>query len=241
MATKYRRVLVKLSGEALADRSDNAILGSENLNKTAVAIKDMVDLGVQVCIVVGAGNIWRGRLAETIGIERSTADYMGMLGTVINALALQSSLENIGVETRVMSAIEMNRIAEPYIKRKAERHLEKGRVLIFGGGTGNPFFTTDTTAALRANELGCEAILMAKNGVDGVYSDDPRKNREATFFSHLSYREMLNKNLAVMDNTALSLCMGTDIEIRVFNMADVRNFHRIITGEAIGTVIDKGE
>ncbi len=241
MATKYRRVLVKLSGEALADRSDNAILGSENLNKTAVAIKDMVDLGVQVCIVVGAGNIWRGRLAETIGIERSTADYMGMLGTVINALALQSSLENIGVETRVMSAIEMNRIAEPYIKRKAERHLEKGRVLIFGGGTGNPFFTTDTTAALRANELGCEAILMAKNGVDGVYSDDPRKNSEATFFSHLSYREMLNKNLAVMDNTALSLCMGTDIEIRVFNMADVRNFHRIITGEAIGTVIDKGE
>lgn len=241
MATKYKRVLVKLSGEALADRSDNAILGSENLNKTAVAIKDMVDLGVQVCIVVGAGNIWRGRLAETIGIERSTADYMGMLGTVINALALQSSLENIGVETRVMSAIEMNRIAEPYIKRKAERHLEKGRVLIFGGGTGNPFFTTDTTAALRANELGCEAILMAKNGVDGVYSDDPRKNSEATFFSHLSYREMLNKNLAVMDNTALSLCMGTDIEIRVFNMADVRNFHRIITGEAIGTVIDKGE
>lgn len=241
MATKYKRVLVKLSGEALADRSENAILGSENLNKTAVAIKDMVDLGVQVCIVVGAGNIWRGRLAETIGIERSTADYMGMLGTVINALALQSALENIGVATRVMSAIEMNRVAEPYIKRKAERHLEKGRVLIFGGGTGNPFFTTDTTAALRANELGCEAILMAKNGVDGVYSDDPRKNSEAVFFSHLSYREMLNKNLAVMDNTALSLCMGTDIEIRVFNMADARNFHRIITGEAIGTVIDKGE
>ena len=241
MATKYKRVLVKLSGEALADRSENAILGSENLNKTAVAIKDMVDLGVQFCIVVGAGNIWRGRLAETIGIERSTADYMGMLGTVINALALQSALENIGVATRVMSAIEMNRVAEPYIKRKAERHLEKGRVLIFGGGTGNPFFTTDTTAALRANELGCEAILMAKNGVDGVYSDDPRKNSEAVFFSHLSYREMLNKNLAVMDNTALSLCMGTDIEIRVFNMADARNFHRIITGEAIGTVIDKGE
>ena len=185
MPTKYKRVLVKLSGEALSDREHDAILGAYNLNKVSQAIKDMVDLGVQVCIVVGAGNIWRGRLAESIGIERSTADYMGMLGTIINSLALQSALENNGMDTRVMTSIEMRQIAEPYIKRKAERHLEKGRVIIFGGGTGNPYFTTDTTAALRANELNCDAILMAKNGVDGVYSADPRKNKDAVLFKYV--------------------------------------------------------
>lgn len=241
MAIKYRRVLIKLSGEALADKKDHSILEAYSLNKVSKAIKDMVDKGVQVCIVVGAGNIWRGRLAESIGIERSTADYMGMLGTIINSLALQSSLENIGVVTRVMTSIEMNRIAEPYIKRKADNHLNKGRVIIFGGGTGNPFFTTDTTAALRANELNCDAILMAKNGVDGVYSDDPRKNPDAVLFNHLTYKEMLKKDLSVMDNTALSLCMDTNIELRVFNMADLDNFSRIINGEDIGTTITKGE
>jgi len=241
MAIKYRRVLIKLSGEALADKEDHSILEAYSLNKVSKAIKDMVDKGVQVCVVVGAGNIWRGRLAESIGIERSTADYMGMLGTIINSLALQSSLENIGVVTRVMTSIEMNRIAEPYIKRKADNHLNKGRVIIFGGGTGNPFFTTDTTAALRANELNCDAILMAKNGVDGVYSDDPRKNPDAVLFTHLTYKEMLKKDLSVMDNTALSLCMDTNIELRVFNMADLDNFNRIINGEDIGTTITKGE
>lgn len=241
MPTKYKRVLVKLSGEALSDREHDAILGAYNLNKVSQAIKDMVDLGVQVCIVVGAGNIWRGRLAESIGIERSTADYMGMLGTIINSLALQSALENNGMDTRVMTSIEMGQIAEPYIKRKAERHLEKGRVIIFGGGTGNPYFTTDTTAALRANELNCDAILMAKNGVDGVYSADPRKNKDAVLFKELTYKEMLNKELEVMDNTAVSLCMHTNIELRVFNMADYFNFHRVIMGEEIGTTIKKGE
>lgn len=241
MPTKYKRVLVKLSGEALSDREHDAILGAYNLNKVSQAIKDMVDLGVQVCIVVGAGNIWRGRLAESIGIERSTADYMGMLGTIINSLALQSALENNGMDTRVLTSIEMRQIAEPYIKRKAERHLEKGRVIIFGGGTGNPYFTTDTTAALRANELNCDAILMAKNGVDGVYSADPRKNKDAVLFKELTYKEMLNKELEVMDNTAVSLCMHTKIELRVFNMADYFNFHRVIMGEEIGTTIKKGE
>lgn len=241
MPTKYKRVLVKLSGEALSDREHDAILGAYNLNKVSQAIKDMVDLGVQVCIVVGAGNIWRGRLAESIGIERSTADYMGMLGTIINSLALQSALENNGMDTRVMTSIEMRQIAEPYIKRKSERHLEKGRVIIFGGGTGNPYFTTDTTAALRANELNCDAILMAKNGVDGVYSADPRKNKDAVLFKELTYKEMLNKELEVMDNTAVSLCMHTNIELRVFNMADYFNFHRVIMGEEIGTTIKKGE
>lgn len=238
---KYKRILLKLSGEALADRENDAILGAFNLNKVSLAIKDMVNQGVQVCIVVGAGNIWRGRLAETIGIERSTADYMGMLGTIINALALQSALENNGMDTRVMTSIEMNRLAEPYIKRKAESHLSKGRVIIFGGGTGNPFFTTDTTAALRANELNCDAILMAKNGVDGVYSCDPRKNKNAEFYSELTYKEMLSKDLEVMDNTALSLCMNTDIELRVFNMSDYQNFNRVVNGENIGTTIKKGE
>ena len=228
MPTKYKRVLVKLSGEALSDREHDAILGAYNLNKVSHAIKDMVDLGVQVCIVVGAGNIWRGRLAESIGIERSTADYMGMLGTIINSLALQSALENNGMDTRVMTS-------------KAERHLEKGRVIIFGGGTGNPYFTTDTTAALRANELNCDAILMAKNGVDGVYSADPRKDKDAVLFKELTYKEMLNKELEVMDNTAVSLCMHTKIELRVFNMADYFNFHRVIMGEEIGTTIKKGE
>lgn len=241
MSVKYKRVLLKLSGEALSDREHDAILGSYNLNKVSAAIKEMVDLGVQVCIVVGAGNIWRGRLAESIGIERSTADYMGMLGTIINALALQSALENNGMETRVMTSIEMKQIAEPYIKRKAENHLQKGRVIIFGGGTGNPFFTTDTTAALRANELNCEAILMAKNGADGVYSADPRKNKDAEFYPSLTFKEMLKKELEVMDNTALSLCMNTDIEIRVFNMADYQNFHRVIMGENVGTIIKKGD
>lgn len=241
MANKYKRVLVKLSGEALQDKQNSAILDSQKLNEVAVAIKDMVDQGVEVCIVVGAGNIWRGRLAETIGIDRSEADYMGMLGTIINAVAVKASLINNGLDAQVLSAIEVKQLAKQFTKERALKALNKGKVLIFAGGTGNPYFTTDTCAALRANEVGCDAILMAKNGVEGVYSDDPRKNPNAEFYSKLTYSEMLAKNLSVMDNAALSLCINTNIELRVFNMADMKNFGRVIAGENIGTTITKGE
>ena len=241
MANKYKRVLVKLSGEALQDKQNSAILDSQKLNEVAIAIKDMVDQGVEVCIVVGAGNIWRGRLAETIGIDRSEADYMGMLGTIINAVAVKASLINNGIDAQVLSAIEVKQLAKQFTKERALKALNSGKVLIFAGGTGNPYFTTDTCAALRANEVGCDAILMAKNGVEGVYSDDPRKNPNAEFYSKLTYSEMLAKNLSVMDNAALSLCINTNIELRVFNMADMKNFGRVIAGENIGTTITKGE
>ena len=206
-----------------------------------MSIKDIVDNGVEVCIVVGAGNIWRGRIADTIGIDRSEADYMGMLGTIINAVAVKSALENNGLKSAVLSAIEVKQLAKQFTKESAMKAFEQGKVLVFAGGTGNPYFTTDTCAALRANEVGCDAILMAKNGVDGVYSDDPRKNKDAVFFSKLTYDEMLAKNLSVMDNAALSLCINTNIEIRVFNMSDLNNFKRVIQGENIGTTITKGE
>ena len=239
MANKYHRVLVKLSGESLADHANNGILEAKRLKEVATAIKLMVNRGVDVCVVVGAGNIWRGKLADSIGVERTTADHMGMLGTIINALALQSSLENIGVQSRVMTSFEIKEVAEPYIRRRAIRHLEKNRVVIFGGGTGIPYFTTDTTAALRANEMECDAIMMAKNGVDGVYSADPKRNPDAVFFPKLSYKEMLGKDLGIMDNTALSLCMNTNIELRVFNMDKLENFEKILDGEDIGTTIKK--
>lgn len=237
---KYRRVLVKLSGEALAKKGHDEIFDAENLNKVALALKSMTEEGVQIAVVVGGGNIWRGKLAESIGVERSTADYMGMLGTIINALALQSALNQVGVDSRVMSAIEVRQVCEPYIKLRAIRHLEKGRVVIFGGGTGNPYFTTDTTAALRANDIGCDAILMAKNGVDGVYTSDPRTDKDAKFIKEISYKDMLDMNLKVMDRTAISLCMDTNIELRVFNMADVTNFKKVIDGDSLGTTIRKG-
>ena len=187
---KYKRVLVKLSGEALAKKGKDEIFDATNLNQVALALKSIVDKGVQVSVVVGGGNIWRGKLAESIGVERSTADYMGMLGTIINALALQSALNQVGVDSRVMSAIEVRQVCEPYIKLRAIRHLEKGRIVIFGGGTGSPYFTTDTTAALRANDINCDAILMAKNGVDGVHTADPRTNKDAKFISNISYSEI---------------------------------------------------
>lgn len=236
---KYKRVLVKLSGEALAKKGKDEIFDATNLNQVALALKSIVDKGVQVSVVVGGGNIWRGKLAESIGVERSTADYMGMLGTIINALALQSALNQVGVDSRVMSAIEVRQVCEPYIKLRAIRHLEKGRIVIFGGGTGSPYFTTDTTAALRANDINCDAILMAKNGVDGVYTSDPRTNKDAKFISNISYKEMLDMNLQVMDRTAASLCMDTNIELRVFNMNDTSNFIKVIEGENIGTTIRK--
>ena len=238
MPTKYKRVLVKLSGEALSDREHDAILGAYNLNKVSHAIKDMVDLGVQVCIVVGAGNIWRGRLAESIGIERSTADYMGMLGTIINSLALQSALENNGMDTRVMTSIEVRQIAEPYIKRKAERHLEKGRVVIFGAGSGNPYFSTDTAAALRAAEIEADVILLAKN-VDGVYDKDPNKFADAKKYDTLTYMEVIEQGLQVMDTTATTLCMDNNIPILVFGLEGDGNIKRAMLGEKIGTIVSK--
>lgn len=241
MENKYKRVLLKLSGEALANKQDGEIFEATNLNNVAQTIKKMHERGVEVAVVVGGGNIWRGRLAQSIGVERSTADYMGMLGTIINSLALQSALENNGVDSRVLTAIEMRTVAEPYIRRRAIRHLEKGRVVIFGGGTGNPYFTTDTTASLRANDIGCDAILMAKNGVEGVFTDDPRNNKDAKFISEISYKDMIDMNLKVMDRTAISLCMDTNIELRVFNMDDPNNIIRILDGENVGTTIKKGE
>lgn len=240
MANTYNRVLLKLSGEALKGNS-TSIFDSNNILEVSKAIKLMVERGVEVAVVVGAGNIWRGKLAESIGIERAQADYMGMLGTIINALALQSSLQNQGIDARVMTSIEMESVAEQYILRRAVHHLESGKVVIFGGGTGNPYFTTDTTAALRALETNCDAILMAKNGVDGVYSADPKTNKEAILYKKLTFQELLQKNLGVMDNTAVSLCLNSNLEIRVFSMQDTSNFAKILDGEEIGTIVKKGD
>ena len=237
MKTIYQRIVIKFSGEALADTAKGSILDQEKLAKVAKAVKSVVDAGVQVGIVVGAGNIWRGRLAEKIGIEQATADYMGMLGTIINAMAVQSALEQAGIDCRVMSSINVNQVCEPYLRRKALHHLDEGRVVIFAGGTGNPYFTTDTTATLRALEVNAEAILMAKNGVDGVFDDDPRTNKDAKLISHLSYRELIAKKLNVMDLTAAAMLEGKKIEIRVFNMDNPENVMKVLSGEAIGTVI----
>lgn len=236
----YKRILLKLSGEALSDNRQKLILDAGHLDIIATAIKSMYEQGVQIAIVVGAGNIWRGKLAEQIGIERSTADYMGMLGTIINALALQSAVEKTGLECRVMSAIEVKAVSEPYIKKRAISHMEKGRVVIFAGGTGNPFFTTDTTATLRAIEIEADAILMAKNGVDGVYDDDPRTNKNANFIPEITFGDLLTKNLQVMDQTAVSMIQYQDIIIHVFNMNDTHNFLRVLNGEKIGTIVKKG-
>lgn len=237
---KYQHVLIKLSGEALAPAATrDSILSVEVINRYARAIKQVVDLGVQVSIVVGGGNIWRGKLAEEMGMERATADYMGMLGTIINALALQNVFEQHGLQTRVQTALPVNSVAEPYIRRRALRHLEKGRVMIFGGGTGNPYFSTDTTAALRAAEMGADAILMAKSGVDGVYSADPKKDPSAKMYHQLKFIDILKNGLQVMDSTAVSLCMDNDIDLIVFNMNDETNLVRIVNGEAIGTHITK--
>ena len=235
---KYKRVLIKLSGEALKGDSSQ-IFDPELLKNVAKVIREVSLEGAEICIVVGAGNIWRGKLAETIGIEYATADYMGMLGTIINGMAIRSALEQVGLEARVMSAINAPQVAEPYIFKKAVRHLEKGRVVIFAGGTGSPFFTTDTCAALRAKEMNCDAILMAKNGVEGVYSDDPRVNKDAELIKNITYKEVLDRDLKVMDSTAVSLLKDSNVEIKVFNMADVSNFKKVIRGEDIGTTITK--
>ncbi len=231
----YKRVLLKLSGEALAGNEKN--FDPVVLRQLAAEIKEVHDAGVQVAIVVGGGNFIRGKSLQEMGADRVTGDSMGMLATIINALAIQTYLEGIDVDTRVMTAIEMPKVAEPFIQRRAVRHLEKGRVVIFGGGTGSPYFSTDTTAALRASEIKADVILMAKNGVDGVYSADPKKDPKAVKFDELSYMEMLSRNLQVMDSTATSMCKDNHIEILVFNMNEAGNILKAVKGEAIGTVI----
>lgn len=234
---RYKRVIIKLSGEALAGDLGYG-LNQEILSSIATQISEIVDLGVQVAVVVGGGNIWRGVAGSSKGMDRATADYMGMLATVINSLALQDALENYGVVTRVQTAIEMRQIAEPYIRRRAIRHLEKGRVVIFAAGTGNPYFSTDTTAALRAAEIEAEVILMAKK-VDGVYDADPVKNPDAKKFSDLGYIEVLNKGLGVMDSTAASLCMDNNIPLIVFSINEAGNIKKVILGENIGTYVGR--
>lgn len=234
---KYKRVVLKLSGEALAGDQGFGINPPE-LKTVAKEIKEVHAMGVQVCIVVGGGNMWRGVTGEKLGMERAQADYIGMLATIMNALSLQDALEGIGVSTRVQTSIEMRQIAEPYIRRKAIRHLEKGRVVIFAGGTGSPYFSTDTTAALRAAEMNADAILMAKNGVDGVYSADPKKDPNAKKYAHLTHMDIIDKHLHVMDSTASSMSMDNHIPLVVFNLNTPGNILKVVKGEHIGTTIE---
>lgn len=234
---KYKRIILKLSGEALADKKDGTILDNEKLKNIALAVKQMHDAGVQIGIVVGAGNIFRGKIASKIGIDQTNGDYMGMLGTIINCTALSSALEKIGVTTRVMSAIDVNKIAEPYIYKRAIAHLECNKVVLFAAGTGNPYFTTDTCASLRALEINADAILMAKNGVDGVYDSDPKINKDAKFLKHLTYHDIIEKNLNVMDQTSITMLIGKHKEVRIFSMDDINNFMKVIEGENIGSTI----
>ena len=236
---KYERIILKLSGETLMGDKAYGIDPKTALSLSS-QIKEIKDMGVQVAIVIGGGNIFRGVSAsEDGGIDRATADYMGMLATLINGMALQNALEKCGVNTRVQTALEMAKIAEPYIRRRAMRHLEKGRVVIFAGGTGNPYFSTDTTAALRASEINAQVILKATK-VDGVYSADPKKDSKAEKFEELSYIDVLNKRLKVMDATAITLCMENNIPIIVFNMWTPNNLKRVIAGEKIGTLVREG-
>jgi uridylate kinase len=234
---RWKRIVFKPSGEALAGPSGRGLDGP-TLDQTAVEIIDIrQNLDVDVAVVVGGGNFWRGRTGAMEGMDATQSDHIGMLGTVMNALALQDALEQLHQPTRVQSAIEMPRIAEPYIRRRAVRHLEKGRVVIFAAGTGNPFFTTDTAAALRALEIRAEAILMAKNAVEGVYDADPHVNPDAKFIPEITHREALQRGLQVMDSTALSLCMDNSLPIYVFNMDDEANIQRIVSGDRVGTLV----
>ncbi|HHX50783.1 MAG TPA: UMP kinase [Clostridia bacterium] len=233
----YKRIILKISGEALAGDQGFGI-DQSILHSIAIQVKDVTDLGVEVAVVVGGGNLWRGVAGSSRGMDRATADYMGMLATIMNALALQDAFEREAIDTRVQTAIEMRQIAEPYIRRRAIRHLEKGRVVIFAAGTGNPYFSTDTTAALRAAEIEAEVILMAKR-VDGVYDSDPLKNPQAKRYTGLRYIEVLNKGLGVMDSTATSLCMDNDIPIIVFNLNQEGNILKVVCGEKIGTYVGR--
>lgn len=232
---KFHRILLKLSGEALSGDNGNGI-DPNRARDIALRVKEVREMGVDVAIVIGAGNLWRGRVGLELGMDRATADYMGMLATVMNALALMDSLEGLGVWTRVQSAIEMRAVAEPYIRRRAIRHLEKGRVVIFGGGTGNPFFSTDTAAALRATEIGADVLIKATN-VDGVYDSDPKNNHGAKKFDHLTYIEALQRRLEVMDSTAISLCMENKMPILVLNLWDPSALKKAILGEPVGTLV----
>ena len=233
---KYRRAVLKLSGESLRGESTDGLDWSV-LDYIATEVKAAVATGIELSLVVGGGNIWRGTSAERQGMDRATADYAGMLATLINALALQDALERAGVTTRTQSALEVRAVAEPYIYRRALRHLEKGRVVIFAAGTGSPYMTTDTTAALRAVEMNADLLLMAKNNVDGVYDADPRQDSNARKFEEITYIEMLNRQLTVMDSTALSLCMENKLPIRVFDVFNQGSIQRILAGEQIGTLV----
>lgn len=232
----FKRVVIKLSGEALAGGKG---YGIDPIVVEAIAkqIKRVVELGIEVAIINGGGNIWRGLSGSAKGMDRASADYMGMLATVINSLALQDALENLGVATRVQTAIEMRQVAEPYIRRRAIRHMEKGRVVIFAAGTGNPYFSTDTTAALRAAEMECDVILMGKQNVDGVYDSDPNKNPSAKKFDELDYMDAIQKELSIMDSTAFAMCKDNKIKIFVFNLDDPENLFRVAKGEKIGTIV----
>jgi uridylate kinase len=232
----FKRVLIKLSGEALMGPLEYGT-DPETVAAIAAELKGVHDRGVEIAIVQGGGNIYRGLAAAAAGMDRATGDYMGMLATVLNALTLQDALEKLDVHTRVQSALTISEVAEPYIRRRAMRHLEKGRIVIFGAGTGNPFFTTDTAAALRALELHAEAILMGKNGVEGVFSADPRLDADAEFIPEISAREALNRGLRVMDSTALSLCMDNHLPIHVFDMNGEGNLERIVSGDRVGTLV----
>ncbi len=232
---KYKRILLKMSGEVLGGEAGLGIC-AEMVHDMAADIKEVRELGVEVVVVIGGGNIFRGLQGTEKGIERATGDYMGMLATIINSLALQDALEKQGVQTRVQSAISMSQVAEPFIRRKAVRHLEKGRVVIFGGGTGNPYFSTDTAAALRANEIGANVILKATK-VDGIYDSDPKKNPKAKRFTQISYLDALQKQLKVMDSTAFSLCMDNKMPIIVFDFFKEHNLKRVVMGEKVGTLV----
>ncbi len=232
----FKRVLIKLSGEALMGPLEYGT-DADTVAGIAEQLKAIRERGVEVAVVIGAGNIYRGLKGAAAGMDRATADYMGMLAIVLNALTLQDALERLGVHTRVQSAITISEVAEPYIRRRAMRHMEKGRVVIFAAGTGNPFFTTDTAAALRALEVHAEAILMAKNGVEGIYTADPRTDPDAEFIEQITARDALQRGLKVMDSTALSLCMDNQLPIYVFNMNDAANIERIVSGARVGTLV----
>ena len=236
---KYKRIILKVTGEVFAGPQQFGIDGKTD-KAFAQEIKEVKELGCELALVIGGGNIFRGALASEMGMDRASADTMGMLATVINSLALQDALEKLGVSTRVLSALEMRQVAEPYIRRRATRHLEKGRVVIFAGGTGNPYFTTDTTASLRAMEVGAEVILKATK-VEGVYDADPVKYEGAKKFEELTYIEVLNRELKVMDSTAISLCMDNRLPIIVFNIMEKGNIKRVVTGESIGTLVSGGK
>ncbi len=232
-----KRIIIKLSGEALRGE-DYKVIDPLRVTEIAYEIKEAYELGnLEIGVIIGGGNIWRGQIASEMGFERSSADYMGMIATIMNALALQNALEKLGIETRTMTSLNIPQVAEPYIRRKALNNLEKGLIVIFGGGTGNPYFSTDTTAALRAAEIGADVVLMAKNGTDGVYDKDPRKHKDAKKFITLSHQELLEKKLKVMDSTAAALCRDNDISIVVFDMNVHGNIKRAASGEKIGTQI----